>query len=345
MSDAAPVVWLEDGEARDDAVRALDAWARARGIRLEALEPSPPAAAFDPALAERAEKELDRARLAIGAADADAAERALARGESLLREHPELPQAAWLRAEVERAWAARWLRVEPRDETRARAAWENAAALDGGRAPGIGEAAFPPRDAVKATVALALAGADEVTLWLDGAPLQPTSRTARAATYVIEVAPAEHHLLATSGGGTVFASWVAIAGAEPAPLHVSVAPRGACSREQLGRAEVQDGRIAAPGVTCARWLAAVPGERRGSVRVARCERDTCGPLLEWRVERMPTYGPPQAHDKRSGWPAWATWAIVGIGAATATSVALVASGVFEARPVEPRFVVGGARQE
>ncbi|MBX3201133.1 MAG: hypothetical protein KF894_23545 [Labilithrix sp.] len=341
MSDAAPVVWLEDGEARDDAVRALGEWARARGIRLEALEPSPPAIPFDPALAERAEKELDRARLAIGAADADAAERALARSESLLREHPELPQAAVaprrIRTPGRRAGCA-----SSRDG-RARAAWENAAALDGGRAPGIGETAFPPREAVKAT--LVLAGDDDVTLWLDGAPLQPTSRTARAATYAMDVAPAEHHLLATSGGGTVFASWVAIAGAEPAPLHVSVATRGACSREQLGRAEVQDGRIAALGVTCPRWLAAVPGERRGSVRVARCERDTCGPLLEWRVERMPTYGPPQAHDKRSGWPAWATWAIVGLGAATATSVALVASGVFEARPVEPRFVVGGARQE
>ncbi|MBX3260340.1 MAG: hypothetical protein KF782_11670 [Labilithrix sp.] len=343
MSDAAPVVWLEDGEAREDAARALGEWARARGIRLESLEASPPAIPFDPTLAERAERELDRARLAIGAADADTAERALARSESLLREHPELPQAAWLRAEVERTWSARWLRVEPRDEARARAAWENATALDGGRAPGIGETAFPPREAVEAT--LVVTGGDDVTLWLDGAPLQPTSRDARGATYALEVAPAEHHLLATSEGGTVFASWIAIAGAAPAPLRVSVATRGACSREQLGRAQRRDGRIEAPGIACPRWIAAAPGERRGSVLVARCERDVCGSLLEWRVERLPTYGPPQPHDRRAGWPAWATWAIVGIGAATATSVALIATGVFEARPVEPRFVVGGARQE
>ncbi|MBN9165850.1 MAG: hypothetical protein J0I07_33175, partial [Myxococcales bacterium] len=99
------------------------------------------------------------------------------------------------------------------------------------------------------------------------------------------------------------------------------------------------------GVACPRWLAAIPGQKRGSVLVARCERDTCGPLLEWRTERLPTYGPPQAHSTVAGWPSWATWTLVGIGAATAASMAIIATGVFETRPVEPRFVVGGARQE
>jgi hypothetical protein len=34
-----------------------------------------------------------------------------------------------------------------------------------------------------------------------------------------------------------------------------------------------------------------------------------------------------------------------VGAATATVITLVATGVFESRPVEQRFVAGGARVE
>jgi hypothetical protein len=82
------------------------------------------------------------------------------------------------------------------------------------------------------------------------------------------------------------------------------------------------------------------------VLVARCERDSCGPLLEWRIEsNAADLGPPQPPASTTTWPAWATWTLVGIGAATAASVALVASGVFETRPVETRFVFGGTRQE
>lgn len=343
--DALVVAWLEESEAREDAVRALGEWARARGARLVGLDESTPALHVDFTLAERAEKELERARLAIGATDADAAERALARVEGLLREHPELPQAPWLRAEVERTWSARWLRVEPRDEARARAAWETAQALDGGRVQGIGESGYPPTRTVKATIIVAGAENGHVSLRLDGTPIEPAETDARGAIYKVDVAPAEHHLLATSDDRIVFASWVAIAGEEPAPTRISLVTGGGCSRDELGRAQRRDGRIDAAGVACPRWLAAIPGEKRGSVLVARCERDTCGPLLEWRTERLPTHGPPQPHGNVAGWPSWATWTLVGIGAATAASMAIIATGVFETRPVEPRFVVGGARQE
>ena len=346
MSDDAPVLWLDDGEAREDAVRALGEWARARGIRLGTLEDRSSTMRIDPSLGDRAEKELERAREAIAATDADAAERALARVESLLRDHPELPQAAWLRAEVERTWSTRWLRLEPRDEARARTAWQNAQALDGGRVPGIGETAFANRPPVKATIVISSEADPRLTLRLDGMPLAPAETDARgAAVYHVEVAPAEHHLLATFDGRIVFASWIAIAGHDPT-ARVAISEGGACARDRLAQVQHKDGEIVdATGVTCPRWIAAVPGEKRGSVLVARCERDACGPLLEWRVERLPTYGPPQGHGPYAGWPSWATWALVGVGAATAASMALIATGVFEARPVEPRFVVGGARQE
>jgi hypothetical protein len=345
VSDDAAVLWIDQGggREREQAARALAEWGRTRGIRLRELEETTPAPEVDLGLAERVEKELDRAREAIGANDGDGAERALARAVALLREHPELPQAAWLRAEAERTWSARWLHVQPRDERRARIAWEDAEALDGGRVAGIGELTFPPRARVPATITIAGPRADEVEVRLDGTRLEGPEARDGAATYRVEVAPAEHQLTATAGGHVVFASWVAIA-ASSANVRVHISDPGICSREQLANVKRAGSRIDARNVTCPRWVAAMPAERGDGVLVARCARNACGPLLEWRVPRLADPGPPQP-PPRPGWPAWATWTLLGIGAATATSMAFVASGLFESRPVEPRFVVGGARQE
>lgn len=346
MSDAAPVVWIDEAEAHEDAGRALAEWARARGVRLEVVEDRTPRRFEDPTVAgEGIERELERARLAIGVADADATERALARAEAILRAHPELPQAAWLRAEVERAWSARWLRLAPRDEARARIAWENAQALDGGRVAGVGETSFPPRRKTKASIVVV--GGTRVSLRLDGAPITPISGAADL-TYDVLVAEGEHQLVAALDGEVVFASWVTIAGLDPAPTRVTVTEGTACSREQLGRVQLEAHNnqmsVVAAGVSCPRWIAAAPGPKRGSVLVARCEHDVCGPLLEWRVELVPSETP-RRRPQAATWPSWATWALVGIGAATVTSMAIIATGVLETRPVEPRFVVGGARQE
>ncbi len=357
MSDSGePVVWIGEGRsAREDAARALAEWARARGVRLTPLgdiaTPASPGPKIDLELADKVEKEIDRGREALSSNNADEAERALARADAILREHPELPQAAWLRAECERAWAQRFLRAPPRDEARARIAWENAQALDDGRVAGIGETSFPPRPKVETAIALRAAHPERITLRLDGRVLKPTESTSHGALYKLEVSPAEHHLYATTESGrVVFASWIAIMQSSAATLtspttSIAVSEGGSCSREDF--ASVQQGaggRVLAEGVTCDQWIAAIPTpDRPNSVLVARCERDVCGPLLEWRVERL-TAAPPQSLTKTSHWPAWATWTLVGIGAGAAASAALVATGVFESRPVEPRFVVGGARQ-
>lgn len=354
MSDDAAVVWLVDGEPREDAARALREWAKARGVVL-APPPSVEASAsfaHDPALAAAADKELGRAHEALSGNDADAAERSLARVETLLRDHPELPEAPWLRAEVDRTWSARWLRLQPRDEARARAAWENAAALDGGRVAGVGETPFPPRPGrVKATIVLEgpAATAPGATLYFDGVRLEPSRREADErrgrATFSVEVAPAEHHVLASLGGRTVFAGWIALVGPEPAETRIALPAADVCTRDLFRGVRRDEGRILAPGIACPAWIAALPADRRGSVFVARCERDQCGPLLEWRTEAMTPVGPPQEEPRAGGWPKWATWAIVGAGALTAASIALVATGAFEARATEPRFVVGGVHQE
>ncbi len=349
--DDVTVVWIEKAEGRDDASRAVADWARARGLKLATSASESvthPASRIDFSIADRVEKELDRAREAIAALDADVAERALARADALLRDHPELPQAAWLRAEVHRGWAARFTRVEPRDDIRAQLAWQDADALDGGRAPGIGEATFPPRARTPVTFTVLGAGSRAVVVRLDGVDLTGTASEGSVA-YALDVVPTEHQLVVSVDGDVAFTSWVSItgaaAGAPRARIAVRVGDEGSCAA--IAGVTREGNAVRAPNVSCERWIAAVPTERRGAVLVARCERSTCGPFLEWRSEASfgaATAGPegPVARPG-GGWPAWATWAAIGVGAAAATTITLIAAGVFEARPVEERFVAGGVR--
>jgi hypothetical protein len=345
VSDDVAVVWLAPDEG--DAARALAEWGRARGVRLVAVEDAASASGLrvDVTIGERVEKEIERAREAIAALDADGAERALARADAVLRDHPELPQAAWLRAEVERSWAARFTRVDPRDDARAGEHWKNAHALDGGRVAGVGESDLGPKKRVPASFVVGGTRGRPVVVRLDGIDLGAgaTSEGGRI-TFTVEAAVAEHQLVAYSDGEPVFASWVTIAAGAP-PIEIELATGGICARSAFASVSREDLQVRAPGVTCPRWVAAVPTDRAGSVLVSRCERDACGPLLEWRVERWGDSGPPQPFGRRTVWPGWATWTIVGVGAATATAITLVATGVFESRPVEQRFVSGGARVE
>jgi hypothetical protein len=349
--DDVTVVWVEKAEGRDDALRALRDWGRARGLKvvIPADGPSGSAVKIDFAIADRVEKELDRAREAIAALDADVAERALARADAILREHPELPQAAWLRAEVHRSFAARWTRVEPRDDVRAQNAWQDADALDGGRAAGIGELAVPPRPKASAALTVQGGGSRAIVARLDGVELTGTS-TEGTLTYAVDVPPAEHHLVISVDGETAFAAWVAIAGVpagSPKPsIPVRIGDDGACAASSFAGV-VRDGNgVRAANVSCDRWVAAAPAERRGTVLVARCERSTCGPFLEWRSEGSFGLGPETPVVPRGGaWPGWATWTAVGVGAVAATTITLIATGVFESRPTEPRFIAGGVRTE
>ena len=342
--DDVSVVWLEKAEVREDAAHALGEWARARGLRLRSSAATAPQTPLriDLSIADRLEKELDRARETIAALDADGAERALARAEALLRDHPELPQAAWLRAEVHRSWAARWSRVEPHDDARAVAAWQDADALDGGRTPGIGEIAFAARAKVAATFSVR-GGSHSIASRLDGVELP-------AAENAIDVAPAEHQLVVTIDGETVLATWVAVA----APAAGSPRPvfafnvgddDGVCSTSALGGAKREGQTVSAPNVTCDAWLAATAGEARGSVFVARCHGSECGPLLEWRSKSFEPFVADKPPPQRAAWPAWATWTAVGVGAVAAATITLIATGIFESRPTEQHFTNGGPRTE
>ncbi len=362
MSDAAvTVVWLTEQEPREDAARALSQWARARGLHLTAPTTyvAPAGLDVDMAVADHVEADLERAREAIASLDEDAADRALARAEAALREHAELPQAAWLRAEVERTWAARFLRSNPRDETRARIAWENAAALDGGRAAGLGETPFPKREPVRATFVARDANGRNVVFSVDGTDVDATWDGSGAAAHV-ELAPGEHQLVVHADGMRVAASWVSIAGSAPV-VELRLPDGGRCSAPAFSSV-VSDGvTVSARGVVCERWVAVLPIQgaspgfgappspkplpRSGAVLVARCERDRCGPLLEWRTEPLGGAETIVQERRARPWPAWATWSLVGLGVLGGTTAALVATGVFESRSTETRFVAGGVRIE
>ncbi len=355
----ASVVWVVDapGASLDARARgALDDWARAHGVILTATAPAPapPAAAVGAAtgasLVKSVEDELDRARDALSALEIDAAERALARADATLRAHPELPQAAWLLAEVERGWSARWLRGPAPDETRASRAWQRAAALDLGRSPGVGERAFAAAADVSAI--LAIDDADGLTIRLDGAPISQGALTRGAGDHLLTLALARSNEL-------VWAGWVTLGPGTRVRLAAPRAP--ACSAPDLAgasldAAEPRRVRVSERGVRCTSWVAVATGLRDGSVRAARCEASRCEPLVDWKVgvgeseaiasdhgaRALPARpAAPDAETRR--WPAWGTWTLVGVGVAAVTVVVVVASGALAPAPVETRFMNGGVR--
>ena len=337
--DAIPVAWFPaektahaSAEPPSEASRrAIEAWAEARGLVVTIPRPDAPAVIdVDLTRGDEIEKELANAHDALTRLDADAAERALARARSIARAHPELPHAAWLLAEVERGWAARWLRIEPIDKERAARAWQIAAALDGGRAPGIGEAAAARPADVGA--AFEFRAEPDLRVTVDGVAIAPGPG---------KFAPGEHAVVAEQDGRVVWADWVSISsGADVAVPSFGPSP---CTSAELARASGDRDRIDARRVTCERWVAAA-AVGASSVRVAVCERDGCGPFVTWQVRGGPLGPvlPPRKHvDKTPLWIGVTAVSVVAVIAAT--SIALVATGAFEPAPHETKFVGGGVK--
>jgi hypothetical protein len=334
-----PVVWIDAVDARaavrplddapsDDARRALDGWARARGLVLSSpVSGAANGVAVDVAFAERVEQELDRAREATAGLDGDGTDRALSRAGADVVAHPELPQAAWLMAEIDRAWAVRYARIAPVDVARSERLWREAAGLDGGRASGIGEPRASTRDP---SVVFTLVVPSGVTARIDGVatPSGAVSKTASA-----------HAVVAERDGVVLWASWVNVT----AGMTVTLPPLLACTTDDLSAARIDGDRVDGHGARCGRWVAAaVADDDPSAVRVATCEESQCGPLVEWRILRAGPFIPgTEAPDTRSRWPAWATWTIVGVGAAGAAVAVVLASGAFKERQTETQFVNGG----
>ena len=329
---AVTVAWLAPDAPDADQASTLASWARAHGVRL--VSPSRakvPVLQVDERVADDVERALERARDALVARDGDAVDGALGLAEALLRAHPELPQAAWQMAEVLRTRSARLRRILPPDLDASERAWTRAQALDGERVAGIGEQTFASRPA-PATITLdgAPRGAG---LWLDG---EPTTGA------VIATLAGPHVLVVRWDGAPVWATWIE---APPGSSTVRVdAPSSPpCSADDLGRATLAGDGIEAATVRCDAWVAVVPGGAPSTIRVATCAEGQCGALLEWRASTW-TWTPPPP-PPRPGWPAWATWGLVGAGAAVATGVVIVAATALQHPAPETRFVGNGIKQE
>ena len=330
MTDV-PVVWLGGGDAVPSSATSIDEWATARGLRLVGFaSDSRNALAYPEPIVLRVEQYIGRAREATAALDAEAADTAIARAESELLAHPEIPQSAWLLAEILRARAARARSVAPKDEARAESAVREARGLDGGRASGIGEGEEP--DTALATVEVTLDGAEHGEILVDG-----RTRTDAKKARSILVSPGRHHIMLAVGGRSVWAAWTfATTGSRLAVPSLRVS----CSRDDFAGVDLRGSNVAATQVRCEDWVAA--RRSQSALFVARCSGDHCGPLVEWRVRLPDAPLVPRYEDRRV--PAWATWTAIGAVAVVVAGVVLVGSGALETPPQTTRFSYGGVVQ-
>lgn len=328
---SATIVWLWLAHTAPDAehARALSGWEQSHRVRLVAAPSLAPATIpVDPGVAAAVEANLERARDASVARDENDVDRALDSAQKLLEAHAELPNAAWLMAEVERTRSARWRRMPPALGDEADRAWARAEALDGGRVAGLGETGSTEHPQ---TATLSVSVHPDEQAWLNGELLAAGPITSREGP---------HSLVVTWHGAPVWAGWIEVPpGRSTLPLPLLNAP--ACSRADLERVRIIRGLLDASDVQCPRWVAATMGLLPGAVRIAMCTAGRCEALLDWRSPPTWTWRPPEPRG-RAHWPAWATWGAVGTGIAIGTAVAVgIAAG--QAPPPATKFMSGGLK--
>ena len=327
MGAAAVLVWMapEPPDAAEEAT--LATWAGQRGLSVTTPHDlRPPPLVVAPGIAEEVDALLARARDALTARDGAAVDEALDAAESRLRAHAELPQAAWLMAEVERARSTRRSRATPPDPEGALRAWARAEALDGGRLAGLGELAGVSEGPPASSLNVPLAVSQRARL--DGRPVASEPISTRAGL---------HDLVVTWDDVPVWAGWIEIAPGS-ATLEVNAPTAPPCSSGDVDRA-----RLPSDGVRCAAWVSATRGPDPGSVRVALCRFDRCEPLETWGAKAPAwTKETPARHPTR-GWPGWATWGLVGAGAAVVAGVSIAVVQGLGTPPTETRFVGGGLK--
>jgi len=325
MAGAALVlVWLGAAAPDARARTALETWAKEKQYALEApaAEPADTGEAAR-ALADRCDRDLDQARDQLNAGDDAGARRTLAAVEQTLRDHPELPQAAWLMAERCRLEGSIAQRAG-QDPT----LWlERADVLEGPRAPAFGETARAPAEGSVA-VAVVVHGARAHETYWDGVKAGDRLSAARG----------EHHLAIVRGKRVAWSGWVSTL--TEAKYDVWVPDAAPCSAEDLeGASFASDTEARAPsGVRCGAWGVAAPGARRGTLRVALCREATCEPASTWAYE---VFSASSGVPEKKRFPAWAAWTLGGVGVAAAASLILWQAGAFDKTGSSQRVVFDG----
>ncbi|HEX2877991.1 MAG TPA: hypothetical protein VHO25_00505 [Polyangiaceae bacterium] len=286
----------------------LHAWSRAHQV---VLRPAMTAAspAYDPAVAEAIEVELDRARTALAMRQGDAP--ALASVCQQIVQHPELPQAAWLLAECHRLSAS--LSAQGVDAVTAAQRQQAAHALEGPRAPAysadpIALAPLEPLAVVEIETVGPRVG-DQV--FLDG-----ESIAVRALTSV-----GTHHVRVVRDEAVLWSGWLDVA-AQSGQLRVplSVPP---CSTHELSEIVFTGSQVTVPqDVRCPNWLIARPQADGTGIDVWQCQANRCSGPRQWPVPQR------QTHEATTG-TAWYVWPLVGVGVALGTAAVLWQTGAFD----------------
>jgi hypothetical protein len=128
--------------------------------------------------------------------------------------------------------------------------------------------------------------------------------------------------------------------AGPSNVTMDVQPPPTCSAGDFGGVRVEEGSVAADRVRCPSWIAVTTGDRPGAVRVSTCEGHRCGPLRDWQAPEAWKLIPSPERRNRERWPTWATWGLVGAGAAIATGAVVIVATALRPAPTETVFTVG-----
>ena len=337
MSQTAVLVWLSATSLLPTFRADLTTFAQARLFRLEAprdnaassLERATDrASAYAPDAALQVENSLEEARNAAGALEQSRALAALDHAERVLRDHAELPQSAWLMAEILEL-SADVERTVPGGAEAAQALRQRATALEGPRATPFTDSAL---DSAGETEHVAVAAPALAVLQLRVQGLEADDRLEwdglqRPVNF--ETTPGEHHARVERNGRLLWAGWthvVADAGHSNAgQLRLPVPETVACSLDDIGQGRFEGGRaLAPPHARCDSYLLARAGSG-GGIEAALCERNSCGKVIIWRREAA--VAPPlTTSDQRRVWP-YAVAVTAGVLAATA--VVLWRAGVFD----------------
>jgi hypothetical protein len=314
MSQTAVLVWLSAASALPTFRADLDGFAQSRLLRLEAPRENAASfrapSAYAPDVVAQIEVLLEEARSATASLEQSRALSALEHAERLLREHPELPQSAWLMAE-QLDLTADVESTAPDGANAAVALRKRAAALEGPRATPFSDHAPSPELELPTLRALAADGPEPGdSLEWDGVKSGQTLATATG----------EHHVRVSRSGRLLWAGWVTVAANAPR-IRLPVPETPACSPDDIGAGHFEgDHAVAAPRARCASYVLA-RGRVGGGIEAALCERELCGKLVVFKYS-----APAAAADH--GWPRWATYTAVAAGV-VATGLVLWRAGAFD----------------
>jgi hypothetical protein len=273
MSQTAVLVWLSAASALPTFHADLNAFAQSRLLRFEAPRENAAAfraSAYAPDVVAQLESSLEEARNATASLEQSQALAALERADHLLRDHAELPQSAWLMAEVFEL-SADVENTAPDGADAATALRQRAAALEGPRAAPFSDRApgSEPGSAPGQLIAINGLEPDDTLEW-DGIE----------AASPVTTAPGEHHARVLRGGRLLWAGWTKV-GTVDTQVRLPVPETVACSPDDIGRGHFAGGRaVAAPHARCDSYVLA-RARSGGGIEAALCERDSCGQLVIW----------------------------------------------------------------